>query len=237
MRRAVCRLSVLGIAASGCLLMAGMINPGFESESLPPWSSGGDVQVVSSFTSGETAIAPHDGRFFAFLRTGALDAGAVETALGLAPETLSGLVPDPTTGAYVAQHVAMAGGESITEWAFFLAGDVPPYNDFAFWSFAGPGGNAADLIGSVMDDGFGANTGWVSFRFTAPQTGLYTIGFGVFNQTDPFSQSFLFVDGVQAAIPEPATPAFLGVGLAVFAGLRRRCGSTAARCQAKRSAR
>src|ERR1700690_347727 len=206
--RTLCRVLILGVAASASLLTAGIVNPGFETGDLTGWNAGGSVAVGA--TCSQTGFGPFEGSLLTCLEAGAVDASTTEAALGLSAGTLAGLQSGLTFGSYLGQTVQMAAGETITEMAYFQADDYLPFNDTAFWSFAGLNSDPEGLVGSVATVGdFGA-TGWKPFSFTAPTAGLYIIGFGVFNQTDNAFSSYLGVD----ATPEPCTLALFGLGLA-----------------------
>ena len=79
------------------------------------------------------------------------------------------------------------------------------------------------------------NTGWVSSTYTIADGGTYYLEFGVTNEDDKMYDTGLAIDGVTvagrsltpavpntSAAPEPSSLAFMGTGLAGFAGLIRR---------------
>jgi len=114
----------------------------------------------------------------------------------------------------------MGAGDSITEYAFFFQLGDTDYNDTAFWSFSGPSTNAAGLIAQSSDVGYHGFTDWQPFNFTAPTDGTYTIGLGVF---DAYSnESFIGVDAVEVATPEPGTAGFLAASMVLLAIRTRR---------------
>ncbi|MEJ2529577.1 MAG: PEP-CTERM sorting domain-containing protein, partial [Gammaproteobacteria bacterium] len=71
-------------------------------------------------------------------------------------------------------------------------------------------------------------SGWVESLFTIEDTGSYILEFGVVNWTDQIYDTGLAFDGITVAgvpidpVPEPATVALLGLGLAGLGAMRRR---------------
>ena len=212
------RLLILALVCSSSLLMASLVNPGFETGALTGWSVAGlgDPTYVEVVTTDWTD--PLSGTYFADLIAGAVDCSAMEGPLGLNGQICS---LGGTFGSLIYQSVNMAAGQRIREWANFQANDSLPYNDFGFWAFSGPGvSSPVGVIASVSTVGGvdGNTSGWVPVSFTAPQSGTYIIGFGVFNVLDNEVNSQLGVDDA----PEPATWLTLGLGMGILAAVRRR---------------
>ncbi|MEM1170437.1 MAG: PEP-CTERM sorting domain-containing protein [Cyanobacteria bacterium P01_H01_bin.35] len=89
----------------------------------------------------------------------------------------------------------------------FTPDDV--FNDFSFVSLLG-----LDLLADTFSPFFESltpfveETGYQSFSYVIPETGTYTLGFGVADANDPLGFSGLLVDNVKliaASTPEPTT--------------------------------
>jgi hypothetical protein len=207
------RLLIVGLVCSSSLLMAGLVNPGFETGDLTGWSSLGSVGVSTGDWTG-----PLQGTYFAELTIADVSCGTMESTLGLNGQICA--LSDTYGGTLLYQSVSMAASETITEWANFKAWEHLPYDDFGFWAFSGPGVVInAGVIASVATVGNYGTSGWVPVTFTAPQTGTYTIALGVMNEGDIWDLSQL---GVDDNVPEPATWLAVGLGMGVLAAVRRR---------------
>lgn len=85
-----------------------------------------------------------------------------------------------------------------------------------------------DDSGTCFDDGCGY-TGWINSKYTIANAGSYVLEFGVANWDDTSYQSGLAFDGITVGgtpitnpIPEPASLALVGLGLAGLTWRRRR---------------
>lgn len=89
---------------------------------------------------------------------------------------------------------------------YFDAKDYMPYNDYGWFSLDG----AVTVLASVSSVGNYGNSGWNTYTFASAFTGV--LAFGSNNSGDTALDSTLTVTNVN--VPEPATLALLGLGLA-----------------------
>jgi hypothetical protein len=188
---------------------AAIINGDFNS-GLNNWSTAGSVITAN----GQAVLEA----------TGSEDEASAESFLGLAPGSLAAINVNPTNGSFMKQaFFANAGSIVSFDWEF-NANDYLPFNDFAFYSLT-----SANLLSDVQAVGNYGSSGPRSTSFTIATSGLYTLGFGVFNSVDQaLSLTTLSIDNVSVtgdAIPTPALlPGLIGLGFGV---LRKRKGQAA----------
>jgi hypothetical protein len=148
----------------------GMTNPGFE-EGLTGWEPLGDVSTQTDTIGG------------------VLDAVAPGTA---------------TAGSAIRRQLTAVAGQQLSGKYNFATNESTPdgtYNDFSFFTVAGPGVQQALLLADTNVPGFQNSassykepTGYGVFSYTFPQTGTYTIGFGVSDSHDTAYNSALLID-------------------------------------------
>jgi hypothetical protein len=177
----------------------------------------------SGFSGWETLGNTNASSGAAVLTAGGSDTSSIESFLGLASGTLSGIGTSPNGGSAIKQlFFATAGTVVSFDW-LFEANDYLPFNDFSFVSLVPNGANLLSNVAIVGDYG---SSGLQSFSSTIGVTGNYTLGFGVLNATDNILNSSLTIDNVSVTpVPTPALlPGLIGLGVGV---LRKRKGNAA----------
>jgi hypothetical protein len=99
-----------------------------------------------------------------------------------------------------------------------------PYDDYAFYGISFEGGPAQVTkfasLGSVGPGTGSTINGWETLNVLFPNTGDYTMYFGVLNVQDMGLDSELWIDGVGepvvSGVPEPGN--VMGLGLLISAG-------------------
>ncbi|MEH2239216.1 hypothetical protein [Nostoc sp.] len=192
-------------------------------------STQGKYEALLSTGGGSFATKPNDPN----------ESDPIEEFLGLQTGSLDNLVPglpvpppSPPAqlphGSAIQQKFTAKAGEILTfDWNFLtneLAGTVvgPSLADFSFVSLNSSDGLISSLselanagsFQSLMTSRtqFFQETGFHTFSFTIPTDGTYTLGLGVSNKFDNFTDSGLLVDNVKlepTSVPEPT--AVLGV--------------------------
>lgn len=118
----------------------------------------------------------------------------------------------------ISQNLSWIAGETLTfDWNF-NANDYLPYNDYSVFQIKDSSSNlVADVkLADVAQVGNYNASGWNTYSFTFANSGIGSIGFGVYNALDNGLSSQLYVDNVKSTasnVPEPSSLALLGAGM------------------------
>ncbi|MCM8595911.1 PEP-CTERM sorting domain-containing protein [Accumulibacter sp.] len=205
------------------------------------------VVTFAPFPNGTTwTVSPIQTRMAQLVSNNGVDLnpniGALDAFFGLASQTINqflqnayGITGPAWNGSGIKQSFSGSAGDVVEQyWNFFSTEDVnwqyadgTNPNDAAFYVITDPNGlqtidflRSGALASNTQSVGPAGSSGWRAFDYTLPASGNYTIGFGVVNWRDGYFDAELFLDA--GKLPEPASLALLGMGLAGVGLLRRR---------------
>ena len=180
--------------------MANFANGSFEAGSLSGWSSIGIVAVregsisLGNSTDSNAGFSPTEGNYLAQLSSQDISVGSVESFLNLPNGYFNNNFDQNkdnnySVGSAIKQSIEIHAGQTLSFSWKFKTTDYWNFNDTAFVITGASASSVSDVYSSGNG---GAASGTYNYEFS--ESGTYTIGVAVFNESDSGVDSYLGVD-------------------------------------------